>query len=150
MYSNLYENANTHNKFSSTNSKEVPVISSIRRCLNGNKSTESIAETYSSFSSQEVIPSIDAFNWSQTDLDARPRFKDPLSGHYCLVDSGSAVTAIEAGPEDILRPDLALIAANVTLINCYGYKTIEVQTGRKVYQIKATIANIKGDVRVQN
>ena len=105
---------------------------------------ESIANTYASFKDKESIPSIDAANFSKEGLDALPRFTDPLSGSHCLVDSGSAVTAVEPGPEDVVRPDLALIAANGTLIDCFGYKVIDIQIGRKKYQIKAAIANIKG------
>ena len=80
----------------------------------------------------------------QDGVDARPRFFDPKSGHFCLVDSGSAVTAIEPGPDDVVRPDLALVAANGTIIECYGHKTIEIKMGRKTYYMKAAIANIEG------
>ena len=80
----------------------------------------------------------------QDGLDSRPRFIDPKSGKSCLVDSGSAITAIEAGPDDVPQPNLALIAANGTLIECCGYKTITIQLGRKQYEIKAAIARIQG------
>ena len=38
------------------------------------------------------------------------------------IDTGAVVTVVAPGPNDIVRPDLALKAANGSLIECYGYK----------------------------
>ena len=111
MYQNLYENEQIHATFYTTNSNEVPVVSSIRQSLK----SESLANTCSSSLNYEVIPSVDAVKMPIDNVDARPRFLDTLSGQYCLVDSGSAVTAVEPGPQDVVNPDLALIAANGVL-----------------------------------
>ena len=51
---------------------------------------------------------------------------DGISNAYCLVDTGSAITAVAAGPSDIVNPDLALVAANGTVIDCCGHKKIDI------------------------
>ena len=58
----------------------------------------------------EIIPSISAANWpdNHKGLDARPRFIDGVSKEFCLVDSGSAITAVAPLPDDQVRPELAL------------------------------------------
>ena len=38
------------------------------------------------------------------------------------IDTGAVVTVVAPGPNDIVRPNLALKAANGSLIECYGYK----------------------------
>ena len=75
------------------------------------------------------LSSVAASRWPDgfQGYDTRPRFFDTLSGKHCLVDSGSAVTAIAAGPDDQVNPDLALVAANGTLIECCGYKKVKIQ-----------------------
>ena len=145
MYSSLYEDQEIQTKFVETNESEVPIIAAVKQSQpNGN-----ISKVKDEIDSgMEIVPSIAAASHPEGDqgVDTRPRFLNPLSGHHCLVDSGSAITAIEAGPNDVVRPELALVAANGTLIECYGYKTIQIQMGRKKYDIKAAIAKIKGTI----
>ena len=142
MYTSLYENEEIEPKLYFSNSKEIPSIASIkqRQFSNVKFSVNTPLVT------EQNLPAVAAAEWpeGQDGLDSRPRFIDPKSGKSCLVDSGSAITAIEAGPEDVPQPNLALIAANGTLIECCGYKTITIQLGRKKYQIKAAIARIQG------
>ena len=144
MLTSLYENEKIQATFVETNESEVPIIAAVKQSLsNGNIFTVKDASIDSG-----VVPSIAAASSpdGERGVDTRPRFLDPLSGHHCLVDSGSAITAVEAGPNDVVRPELALIAANGTLIECYGYKNIDIQMGRKKYSIRAAIAKIKGTI----
>ena len=143
MYSSLYENQEIQARFIETNESEIPIIAAVKQSQpNGNISK---VKDESKDSGVEIIPSIAAASHAEgyQGTDTRPRFLNPLTGHHCLVDSGSAITAIEAGPDDVVRPELALVAANGTLIECYGYKVIDIQIGRKSYAIKAAIAKIK-------
>ena len=95
-----------------------------------------------------VLSAVAASQWpqGQKGYDTRPRFFDPLSQKFCLVDTGSAICAVAAGPEDVPNPDLALVAANGTLIECCGYKEMEVQIGRKRYKFKAAIAKVQDTI----
>ena len=76
MYSNLYENEQIHSIFTTTNSNEVPVVSSIRQIL---EDLESIAKTCLSNLEYEVIPSADALKMPLDGVDVRPRFLDSQS-----------------------------------------------------------------------
>ena len=58
-------------------------------------------------------------------IDIRPRVTDTISQKKCLVDSGSAITAIAAGPDDVVNPALALAAANGSLIRTFGTRNIK-------------------------
>ena len=92
----------------------------------------------------EILPSLAASRWPEgfKGLDARPRFVEGLTNQHCLVDSGSAITAVAPIPGDTVKPELALIAANGTRIECYGYRQIEIQINRKKYPITAAIAQV--------
>ena len=147
MYNALYENENTDN----FNSKP-PIIASIKRSRHSNVSI-SIVDSFSSLQKVNsrtyvppaVMPSVAAAQWTPgfKGLDTRPRLHDNLSKKFCLVDSGSAITAVAAGPNDTVNPHLSLVAANGTLIECCGYKEIEIKMGRKSYTIRAAIAKIE-------
>ena len=95
-----------------------------------------------------ALSSIAASQWpeGQKGFDTRPRFWDPLTGTHCLVDTGSAICAVPAGPDDVPDPALALMAANGTVIECCGYKKVKVQIGRKQYELQAAIAKIKDTI----
>ena len=62
----------------------------------------------------ETLPACDPLEWpdGQFGYDTRPRFIDSLTNEACLVDTVSAITAIKAGPDDEVKPELGLVAAN--------------------------------------
>ena len=160
MYDNLYSIKQIHTPFYHTNESEVPSIASVKWCPSNKQKLhetfqnqiraeiEKVAEYNPLVSIPEILPSVAASEWpdGHQGFDTRPRFLDPLSGNHCLIDSGSAITAIAAGPDDKVRPDLALVAANGTLIECCGYKKVTFQIGRKQYEITAAIAKIKDTI----
>ena len=78
---------------------------------------------------------------SQT-LDNRPHFFDKKLQQALLVDSGSAVTVWPPEPGDEVDPSMRLKAVNGSRLNCYGFKQVEIQLGRKTLHFKA----IKADV----
>ena len=147
MYNTLYDE-NIKVPFSHSNDSEVPPVSSLKWCPTKLEKSdiqrvfqdkirselEKVAE-YNPFENAPSLSSIAASQWpeGQNGYDTRPRFYDPLSGTHCLVDTGSAICAVAAGPDDVPDPALALMAANGTMIECCGYKTMEVQIGRKRY-----------------
>ena len=136
----MYGDKEIHNPLSFNHSNEVP-IASIKQSPDSNKKDQIRSDK----GSVEILPSLAASSWPEghKGLDARPRFIDGISKEYCLVDSGSAITAVAPLPTDTVRPDLALIAANGTLIECYGYRKIDIQIGRKTYSIDAAIAKVE-------
>ena len=79
-------------------------------------------------------------------LDCRPRLLGALDQADCLVDTGSAVTAVIAGPEDVVDPNLALLAANGSLIECCGYKEVAFKINRKTYKMWVTVAKIQDNI----
>ena len=94
------------------------------------------------------LPAVIAANWpdGQLGLDTRPRFLEGISKKFCLVDSGSAITAVAAGPDDSVIPSLSLIAANGSKIECCGYKEINIRINRKTYKMVAAIAKIEDTI----
>ena len=76
------------------------------------------------------------------EVDMRPHFYDKKLKKNLLVDSGSAVTAWPPEPGDSVDPAMKLRAVNGTRLNCYGYKDVVIQMGRKQLKFKA----IKTDV----
>ena len=145
MYHTLYSNKEIQVPFSDPNENEVPPVSSLKWCptkLNREdmnkifqdqvkQELEKIAE-YNPLENAPVLSAIAASQWpeGQNGYDTRPRFFDPLSQTHCLVDTGSAICAIPAGPNEVPDPSLALVAANGSVIECCGYKEMEVQIGR--------------------
>ena len=75
-------------------------------------------------------------------VDIRPHFLDKITKTFYLLDTGSFVTSTPKAEGDVLRPDLALRAANNSAIPCYGYREIELQINRKKYSIQAAITDI--------
>ena len=143
MYKTLYENPKIQQNFYHENEKEVS-ISSIRQSpVKSSLSTESESDA-----DPEIIAAKVAATWSDGTLgrDTRPRFVDKLTGQKCLLDTGSALTAIAAGPNDTVDPNLSLIAANGSRIGCCGYKKIQIQINRKKYDIVAAIAQVKDTI----
>ena len=55
-------------------------------------------------------------------------------------------TAFPPDPGDKPQPDVFLRAVNGSRIQCYGFKDIEVQIGRKTYHFKAVKANVESPV----
>ena len=94
------------------------------------------------------LPAVIAANCpdGQLGLDTRPRFLEGISKKFCLVDSGSAIIAVAAGPDDSVIPSLSLIAANGSKIECCGYKEINIRINRKTYKMVAAIAKIEDTI----
>ena len=128
----------------------MPRISSIKRSPSeiGNQNFIEKLEKLQRSVCQEKIPSKIAASWTEGHLgkDVRPRFLEGLSKKFCLVDSGSAITAVAAGPHDKPDPKLFLQAVNGSKIPCYGYKDISVRIGRKTYNFKAIKANVQATI----
>ena len=129
-----------------------PIIASIKQSRNSNVSIKVVGTLSAtpkvksgSPAVPEIMPSLAAAQWSpgHKGLDTRPRLHDSLTNSFCLVDSGSAITAVAAGPNDVVNPKLSLVAANGTLIECCGYKEISIKMGRKTYSMTAAIAKIE-------
>ena len=90
------------------------------------------------FSAAEVYKAPKGENY-----DMRPHVYDGVTKSLVLWDTGSQVTAYPPDPGDAVDPSLSLKAVNGSVLKCYGYKEVEIQINRKVYQMRA----IKTDVR---
>ena len=73
----------------------------------------------------------------------RPHIFDGVTQKRLLLDSGSSVTAYPADPGDRVVPEMKLKAVNGSVLNCYGYKNVNIQINRKTYEMRA----IKTDVQ---
>ena len=124
IYNSLYEGQEIHQPFYTKTYSEVPIIASIKPSHIDSNGFIFTKKVKGDKIVPEVVPALDASEWPDgfKGLDVRPRFFDPISQEYCLVDTGAVVTVVAPGPNDIVRPDLALKAANGSLIECYGYK----------------------------
>ena len=76
----------------------------------------------------------------------RPRVFDKMTKSYLLVDSGSAVTVVAAGPDDVVQPGMYLQAVNGQRVDCCGKRKIAVQLGRKRFEFEAVVAKIKSTI----
>ena len=65
--------------------------------------------------------------------DSRPRILDGITKQKYLLDSGAMISAIPATDQDRVQPELALEAANGAVIDCYGYKDLDIRINRKTY-----------------
>ena len=116
MYDNLYNDENIRIPFSHSNEAEVPPISSLKWCptkleksdlqemfQNKVKSELDKVAEFNPLENAPALSSIAASQWpeGQKGFDTRPRFWDPLTGTHCLVDTGSAICAVPAGPDDV-------------------------------------------------
>ena len=137
MLKNYYNNEKIQVPFIQSNS---PVLSSIK--------WSHFTQTNTKLAPPEPISAVLAANWQpgHEGLDVRPRLKGALPEDPCLVDTGSAITAIKAGPEDVVDPKFALLAANGSLIECCGYKEVSFKIERKNYKMMATIAKIEANI----
>ena len=79
-------------------------------------------------------------------VDFRPHLWDDEAKSFCLVDSGSQVTAWPADPGDQVVPSMRLKAVNGSKIDCFGHKDIAIKIGRKEYKFRAIKANIQTPV----
>ena len=93
----------------------------------------------------ESLPAFMAVDWEvgAMGVDMRPHLFDASSKSWLLIDSGSQVTAVKPDPGDQVSPGLFLRAVNGSRIQCFGYKDIVVQLGRKAYQMRAIKADIQ-------
>ena len=93
------------NPFSELDQEVPPVISSVR--WSHSQSNALFHEKLESAKNEipEILPPLVAAAWpAGHKVDIRPRVTDKISKQKCLVDSGSAITAIAAGPDDIVNP----------------------------------------------
>ena len=79
-------------------------------------------------------------------VDIRPHLHDSLSGHDLLCDSGSQITAWPPDPGDKPLPKTFLKAVNGSRLNCYGYKQVSIQIGRKQYRFQAIKADVQAPI----
>ena len=75
----------------------------------------------------EIIPTIEAVDWSNKNVDIRPRLVDSSNGEVRLLDSGAQISATKKRPEDKADNSINLIAVNGSKIQSYGYRDIEVK-----------------------
>ena len=96
---------------------------------------------------QEVDP-WDVIAWVEgaRNVDCRPKVFDGQSKTWKLCDSGSMVTVIKKGPNDILDESRMLKAVNGSPIKCYGKKEVQIRLGRKTYPVEAVIADVNQDI----
>ena len=136
MLDNYYQNEKIQVPFN----HYKPQVSSIKR--------SHFISSQANLAPPEPISSVLAASWQpgHEGLDVRPRLKGALPGDPCLVDTGSAITAIKAGPDDKVDPKLALLAANGSLIECCGYKEVSFKLVRKTYKMMATVAKIDDNI----
>ena len=90
----------------------------------------------------EYFSAYEAMGMQTEQLDMRPYLLDSISKEHILLDSGSQVCAWPPDPGDVPDPRMSLKAANNSKLRCYGVKEVEIQIGRKTYQVSA----IKTDV----
>ena len=83
-----------------------------------------------STSSPEPPKNID---FSEDQVDIRPRFKDPVTGNYFLLDCGSQASICPADPDDVVDTRVHLEAVQGSPIASYGTKEITFRMGRKTY-----------------
>ena len=115
-------------------------------CQNLNQSDKFIQEPFPE--NPEEISAAQAIKWTPNfkGLDMRPRVFDKITKTHILVDSGSAITAVPAGPDDVVNPAMHLRTVSGQRIDCCGKKTISVQFGRKRYHIEAVVAKINSTI----
>ena len=153
MLNNLYSDEIQH-PFNYNNLGQPPVISSIKRSQFETQAQLDFqqkllkARSHLPQDADSEISSRVAAVWpdGHLGLDTRPRLVDGITGSHCLVDSGSAITAIAAGPNDVPDPQLSLRSANGSIIECCGYKEVKFRIGRKTYSIRAAIAKIEDTI----
>ena len=79
-------------------------------------------------------------------VDIRPHLHDSLSNQDLLCDSGSQITAWPPDPGDKPLPTTFLKAVNGSKLNCYGYKQVSIQIGRKNYRFQAIKADVQAPI----
>ena len=96
----------------------------------------------------EIIPAVDAVKWTPNykNRDMRPRVFDKLTKAWTLVDSGSAVTVVQAGADDEVVPGMFLKTVNGQKVECCGRRKVSFQFNRKQYHFNAVVAKIKSTI----
>ena len=90
----------------------------------------------------EVIPSHQAAAFALKDeVDIRPRFFDPLTKSWSLMDTGAQVSCCPPSPEDTIDHSLQLETVDGTRMPCYGKKIFSFRIGRKTYHQTVFITN---------
>ena len=75
------------------------------------------------------------------EVDIRPRFFDPLTKQWVLLDTGAQVSCVAPSPDDVPDPHLALETVDGSLMPCYGKKKLSFQIGRKTFHQTVYITN---------
>ena len=136
---NLYsgDNAKIHENVLYSNHDSLS--SSIKHSLDQESSRTT--QTYSVFSSCQSDPftpcNYSAYEASlhvdgQDNYDIRPRIRDGNTNKLTLLDSGSQVSLVEAGPEDKLDPSIRLESVGGDLLPCYGRTALSIQIGSRL------------------
>ena len=115
----------------------VHVSDSVKQCQNYNLNSVHITDN-------DIIPASEAITLSTdptADVDIRPRFLDPISKSYHLLDTGAQVSVCAPSPDDKIDHTLKLEAVDGSLLPCYGTKTKSFRLGRKEYHQKFFITN---------
>ena len=94
----------------------------------------------------DQISAIEAINKTFQGLDIRPKVFDDNTKQWVLLDSGSCVSCIPAGPNDVLDPSFKLKSVNGGIIETYGSKTMSFRIGKKSYSIEAIIAAVPSPI----
>ena len=79
-------------------------------------------------SNPEIIGAAQAMQWIPgfKKKDMRPRILEKRSGKHYLVDSGSAISVVPAGPDDVVDPSLHLLTVSGQRVECCGKKEVEI------------------------
>ena len=127
MYSSLYENGKIHTPFFNSEDTEVSKDFIVKR---GQEQIEFEDRVRAAIEIAAIVdpeakeppqfmPTLQAVDWQdgKNNKDTRPRIYDEISKKYHLLDSGAMLSCVPATPEDKVRPDLALEAANGSVID---------------------------------
>ena len=109
-------------------------ISTINPTDNNLMSISDAKWSQSILKSEDVIPAHQAASFSaKDDLDIRPRYFDPLSKTWSLIDTGAQVSCCPPSPGDTVDKSLQLETVDGSKMPCYGKKTFSFRIGRKTY-----------------
>ena len=92
---------------------------------------------------EDIIPSHQAASYAMQnlDVDISPRFYDPLSKSWSLVDTGAQVSCCPPSADDKIDRSLQLETVDGSKMPCYGKKTFSFRIGRKTYHQEVFITN---------
>ena len=74
--------------------------------------------------------------------DIRPKLYDKNSKSWTLLDSGSVVSCVPKGPNDVIDTQVQLRSVNGGQIATFGTEEIEIKIGRNPYRMQVIKADI--------